>query len=157
MIREAITYRDIEIEEVIDILPSLKSYFNWMNKNTNVISTWDRDWVIDNLIECIEKDGLACAAIKDEQIKGVTIFDKTRLMFDKESTGLEYCWHVDDNLTPREKVNVLTEFIGLAESWAKKNKIKKLLISAEKRNPITKKLLKIGFFETETYYQKEIK
>ena len=157
MKREAITYRDIKIEEVIDILPSLKSYFNWMNKNTNVISTWDREWVIDNLIECIEKDGLASAAIKDEQIKGVAIFDKTRLMFDKESTGLEYCWHVDDNLTPREKVNVLTEFIGLAESWAKKNKIKKLLISAEKRNPITKKLLKIGFFETETYYQKEIK
>ena len=154
---EAITYRDIKIEEVIDILPRLKSYFNWMNKNTNVISTWDRDWVIDNLIYVIEKDGLACAAIKDKQIKGVAIFDETKLMFDTESTGLEYCWHVDDNLTPREKVNVLTEFIGLAESWAKKNKIKKLLISAEKRNPITKKLLKIGFFETETYYQKEIK
>ena len=150
-------FMNITKNKVKDIMPSLESYLDWMNQNTNVNRKWDRSWVEEILLDLIEQKGLACAAVKDEEIKGVVIFEKTQLIFDEEATGTEFCWHVDKDLSAREKVTLLGNFISLAEDWAKKNKIKKLLVSAQRNNPITKKLIKMGFYETETYYRKEVK
>jgi hypothetical protein len=139
-------------EEFID---RCEEYLSWVSKKTKIPYKWEREKAYIEL-DYVLKNGMVYIAEKANKIIGAVAFAVSPMFMSAQKIASEVVWHCNGNLPRKTKYKVLISLIKRAEKWAIENKVERLIISANSKNPAVKILNKYHFFETETFYEKEL-
>lgn len=147
--------KKLEIGQEKEFLDRCKEYLEWVTENTNPNYVWSLAEA-KNELDYTLKNGIVYIAEQANHIIGSIAFAITPMFMSLEKIAHEKVWHCNKNLPIKTKYKVLVGLLEKANGWAIKNKVDRLIISANSKNPSVKILHKHGYLESETFYEKEL-